>query len=381
MDAAQDLQAALRRCTGDWADSATLPAAVYTDESVASIEAAKLFRQGWVGVGRSDRWRASGDYAAINIGEVPVVVLRDSESALQAFANTCMHRSSQIMTGEGNCARMRCPFHAWSYALDGRLVSAPSMGQTADFDRSDHGLHQFHTEERFGFAFISLEPSPPPIDAWLDGFSGLHAQWPLESMRTARRREFTVQCNWKAFAEVFNEYYHLPYVHKDSIDDRYADPEKCDDVAGAFATQFGATTGPPALLNESVDSILPTISSLDDRTAGGVRYTWIYPNIVTAMGAELMWMYEVYPDGPGRTRCAQVVAVPPEAMSEAGFEQKIDAYYERFDVAIDEDIPMLEQQYLGQRSPVASQGRFSYLEPSVARFAAWYATRLLATRP
>ena len=89
-------------------------------------------------------------------------------------------------------------------------------------------------------------------------------------------------------------------------------------------------------------------------------------------------MYEVYPDGPDRCRCAQVVCFPPETVAMAGFHEVAESYYERFDVAINEDIPVLEQQHLGMRSPFAGQGRFSYLEPNVARFATWYAERLLS---
>ena len=117
---------------------------------------------------------------------------------------------------------------------------------------------------------------------------------------------------------------------------------------------------------------------MNEREARGVRYSWLYPTLVTATGAEGMWMYEVYPDGPDRCRCAQVVCFPPETAALEGFAEVAEAYYERFDVAIAEDIPMLERQHRGMRSPFARQGRFSYLEPNVARFAGWYADRLLS---
>jgi len=367
----------LASCLLPAASASTVPAVCYTDPDIHQVERDTVFRQGWVGVGRFDRWPDVGDFSAMDLGGVPVVVVRDADR-LRAFANTCSHRSSQIMTGDGNCSRMRCPFHFWTYALDGRLLGAPSMQRTDDFDRDSHGLHEFNLVERYGFVFVSLEASPPPIDEWLGDFGEVHEAWGLADLVTTHRREFTVECNWKGFAEVFNEYYHLPYVHPGSIDSTYDDPDEPDVVAGAFATHFGTTQGTGGLLESEQHMAFPVMSGLSEREAKGVRYSWLFPSMVIATGAEGMWMYEVYPDGPDRCRCVQVVCFPPETVAAAGFSDVAESYYERFDVAISEDIPVLEQQQLGMRSPFARQGRFSYLEPNVARFATWYAERLLS---
>ena len=371
------LAGGLARCLAPADEASSLPAACYSDLAVHLVERDTMFRHGWIGVGRFDRWPDVGDFSAMDLGGVPVVVVRD-EGRLRAFANTCSHRSSQVMVGDGNCSRMRCPFHFWTYGLDGRLLGAPSMQRTAGFDRADHGLHEFDLAERHGFVFVGLEESPPPIDGWLGDFGEVHEPWALADMVTTRRREFTVDCNWKGFAEVFNEYYHLPYVHPGSIDSTYDDPDEPDVVVGAYATHFGTTQGTGGLLVDEQHRALPLIDGLPDREAHGVRYSWLFPNLVIATGAEGMWMYEVYPDGPDRCRCAQVVCFPPTTIARPGFAEAAEAYYERFDVAISEDIPVLEQQHLGMRSPFSRQGRFSYLEPNVARFAAWYAERLLS---
>ncbi len=369
----------LRLSLGDWSTARTLPAGCYTSADVYDLEQEVLFRRGWVGLGRSDRWKKRGDYAAVDIGGTPVVVVRDGEGELRALANVCSHRSSQIVVGQGNAERLRCPFHYWTYDLDGRLMAAPSMGRTEHFksDMAQLCLASYRLAERHGFVLISLEDEPPDVDEWLGDLGATHQDWLLGELVTTRRREFTVDCNWKGFAEVFNEYYHLPYVHSSSIDDIYRQPDDGDVVDGAFATQFGLTDGTGGLLASESDKVLPRMSGLTGRQAQGVRYTWLFPNVMIATGAEAMWMYEVYPDGPGRTKCAQVVAVPAASLNVAGFEEKINAYYQRFDVAIDEDIPVLEQQFLGQKSPEAKQGRYSHLEPSVARFGDWYARRLL----
>ncbi|MGY9071629.1 MAG: aromatic ring-hydroxylating oxygenase subunit alpha [Acidimicrobiales bacterium] len=358
-------------------DSPTLPPACYTDPEVFQWEQRAVFQQGWVGVGRADRWPEVGDYSAIDLGGVPVVVVRDDAGALRAYANSCSHRAAQIMVGEGSCARMRCPFHFWTYGLDGRLIGAPSMAKTPDFERTDHGLHEFHAQVRHGFAFVSLEAEPPSIDEWMGDFGELHTPWSLAELKLAHRREFVVDCNWKPFVEVFNEYYHLPYVHPVSLDGNYDDPDDPDVTTGAYASHFGTTQGTGGLLEKDWDKVLPRIPGLSGHPATGVRYTWMFPNVTFACGTEAIWIYETYPVSVDRVLCAQSVAFPQSTIDSPGFEEKARLYYERFDAAIAEDVPVLEQQHAGLKSPFARQGRYSYLEPSVANFAVWYADRLL----
>ncbi len=367
----------LESCIGPADSMRSLPPTCYTDDDFFRVELQSIFHTGWIGVGRSDRWPEVGDYSAMDLAGVPVVIVRGDDGNLHAYANSCSHRSAQVMLGEGKCARMRCRFHFWTYGLDGCLLAAPSMGRTGGFEKGEHGLTEFALAEVVGFTFLSFEASPPPIDMWLGDFATLHEAWPVEAMVTTRRREFTVDCNWKAFAEVFNEYYHIPYVHPTSIDETYDEPDEPEVVSGAFATHFGTTAGTGGLLDGTQEKVLPVIGQLEGRLRAGVSYSWLFPNTVVAFGSDAMWLYEIYPDGPNRCHCAQVVCFPQATIEHVDFSDRVSSYYERFDLALEEDIPMLEEQHAGLRSPVARQGMFSYLEPSVAAFARWYAGQLL----
>jgi phenylpropionate dioxygenase-like ring-hydroxylating dioxygenase large terminal subunit len=107
-------------------DSApTLPPGVYADAGVFSAEAEFIFQTGWIGIGRSDRWMHPGNYTALELAGIPTVVIRGEDGVLQAFSKTCSHRSSQILVGEGSCRHIRCPFHFWTYGLDGHLMGTP----------------------------------------------------------------------------------------------------------------------------------------------------------------------------------------------------------------------------------------------------------------
>lgn len=199
----------LARCALPPEQAASLPPACYASAAVAAEETERLFGQGWIGVGRADRLRAPGAYAALEVAGRSVLLLRGRDGRLRAFANSCRHRGARLMDGEGTCRGVRCPFHSWAYRLDGALAAAPRMDGAPGFDRAAYGLSPYAAEERLGFVFLSLAPDPPDLDAALGDFAAVHAPWPLESLVTSRRRTLEVDCNWKAFLEVFNEHYHL----------------------------------------------------------------------------------------------------------------------------------------------------------------------------
>tara|TARA_B100000676_G_scaffold313264_1_gene392832 strand:+ start:1877 stop:3019 length:1143 start_codon:yes stop_codon:yes gene_type:complete len=356
--------------------SPSLPPAAYHDPGVLAAENAAIFSKGWVGLGRADRWKAPGDFSTNEVAGVPVAVLRDKQGVLRAYANTCRHRGAKLLEGCGTVQRITCPFHAWTYGLDGALRGAPRMGHAVDFDTDEFGLKAFRAEERDGFAFLCMDDTTAGIDSWLGDFSAVHAPWPLDSLVTTRRRELEVGCNWKLFLEVFNEYYHLPYVHGGTFGTIYGEPDPADDVTGAFTTQFGLTKGTGGLKEDEQTHTLPSIPRLDGRSRDGTRYTWAFPAMTFAAGTEAMWVYEARPLGPARCYVTMSVCFPQETIDSDGFDTKAAYYYERMDDALEEDRGVLESQQEGISSAYARQGRFSELEPSVANFAFWYAEQM-----
>ena len=377
VDSWDRLRRHLARVEPPFDSSDTLPPACYTDPDIYERELETIFRASWIGVGRADRWKSPGDYAAFKLAGIPIIVLRGKEGQLRAFANSCRHRGTQLLEGEGNCRRITCPFHSWTYALDGRLIGAPKMARTRDFDEADYGLVPVRAATCDGFAFVCFDETAPGLDEWLGDFSELHRPWSLADLVSTRRREFEVACNWKVFLEVFNEYYHLPYVHPASLNSIYDLPDDVDETAGNYATQFGTTRGTGGLLENTQDEPLPAIETLRDRNRQGTRYSWTFPNMTFAAGTEAIWVYEAYPLAPGRTRVGMTLCFPAATVARPDFEARAQHYYDRFDTALAEDIPMLERQQAGLTSPFARQGRYSYLEPSVAAFAFWYAQKLL----
>ena len=374
-----DLIQALSNVHPPMSASATLPPACYGTPAVVKTEEQALFRSGWIGIGRHDQWQTSGNYSALEIAGVRFIVLRDGNKALRAYANSCRHRGSALLEGTGCVKAISCPFHRWTYGLDGQLRGAPRMPRDESFDKSQFGLVEFSTAERGGFAFVSFEKNPCDIDAWLGDFCDVHAPWSMDSLVLTRRVEFEVHCNWKGFLEVFNEYYHLPFVHPNSIDSVYAHPEPHDEVTGCYASQFGRTEGTGGLMQSMQAHALPAMETIQKLGIQGARYTWLFPNMTFAASGEALWVYEATPLGADRSRVVQSVCFPRETVAQADFEVKVQPYYDRMDAALGEDLPALERHHQGITSPFAQQGRFcAHLEPNVANFAFWYAKRMKA---
>ena len=310
---------------------------------------------------------------------MPVIVLRDRDGSLRAFSNSCRHRGTLLLEGRGQAKVITCPFHRWSYGLDGRLRGAPDMDQVPCFDKADYGLIAFRVGTRDGFAFLCFDQEAPDLDDWLGDFSELHAPWSLGDMVSTFHRDLDVACNWKAFLEVFSEYYHLPYVHGGSIEGLYGRPDPGDSTLGRYASQFGATNGTGGLLKDRQDQALPTIASLAGRNRQGARYSWVFPNLAFAAGTESLWVYQAFPLAVDRCRVRSTLCVPAKTAALPDFEARAQHYYDRLVSVLDEDIPMLERQQKGLATPYGGQGRFcTPLEPIVANFAIWYAGQMLA---
>jgi phenylpropionate dioxygenase-like ring-hydroxylating dioxygenase large terminal subunit len=169
-----DLSAARRPAS----EASCLPPECYVSEAVCKTEITQIFRRSWLCVGRADLVAQPGDVQALDMAGQSLILLRDQDGNLRCFANTCRHRAARLVDGNTNCKGIRCPFHSWFYGLDGRLVSAPKMEAATGFDRTDNGLISHRAEERFGFAFVCLDPETPPLDSQLAEFGEIHAPWP-----------------------------------------------------------------------------------------------------------------------------------------------------------------------------------------------------------
>src|SRR6476646_1628344 len=195
----------------------TLPASWYYDPAQYTRELEAGWYRDWVCVGRSSELARAGDYFVAAVGNERVIVTRDETGRHRAFHDTCRHRGSKLCSeprGHFASGRIVCPYHAWTYALDGRLLATPMRIATDDFDRDAIRLYDVHVDTWGGFLFVNLSDTPAvPLTAFLGAEARNVERWPLTQLGTVHREESTLACNWKVFWENYSECYHCPGVH------------------------------------------------------------------------------------------------------------------------------------------------------------------------
>ncbi|HXF97294.1 MAG TPA: aromatic ring-hydroxylating dioxygenase subunit alpha [Gaiellaceae bacterium] len=193
---------------------ATLPWSWYSDPAVLSLERERIFRRSWQYVGHTGELAEPGAFRATSAAGVPVVLVRDEDGELRAFLNVCRHRGSLIVEGAGVRAALQCPYHAWTYGLDGRLLRAPRL-EREGLARDELSLVELRLERWGPFLFVNPDREAPPLAAHLDRVPELLAAAGIEveALRFATRVESEIAANWKICAENFLECYHCPVAH------------------------------------------------------------------------------------------------------------------------------------------------------------------------
>jgi phenylpropionate dioxygenase-like ring-hydroxylating dioxygenase large terminal subunit len=193
----------------------TLPWSWYSDADLLRLEQERIFRRGWQYVGPAEHAAEPGDYFTCRIGDVPVVVTRDRLGELHALLNVCRHRGSIVAQGRGNRETLQCPYHAWTYGLDGRLRAAPRANREPGLDTDNIALRELRVESWGPLLFVNADENAAPLAGTLGPVPELVAAAGIEpdSLRFRRRGEFELSCNWKIAIENYLECYHCAVAH------------------------------------------------------------------------------------------------------------------------------------------------------------------------
>src|SRR6185503_16472394 len=185
----------------------TMPRERYASPEIFRAEQEKIFAQHWNCVGRAADFRKPGDYQLRTLAGESLIIVRDRGGELHAFFNVCRHRGTQIcQEHQGQFSEtIQCPYHAWTYALDGRLVGAPHMNEVEGFDKKNFPLHEAAIAEWEGFVFVNLARDPRPFDEWFAPLLRRLARYDIASLRVGHRAQYEVQANWKLIFQNYSE--------------------------------------------------------------------------------------------------------------------------------------------------------------------------------
>jgi phenylpropionate dioxygenase-like ring-hydroxylating dioxygenase large terminal subunit len=197
-----------------------LPNYYYTDPAIQARELKSVFQQAWQIVGRQEQLVNPGDYLTCTIGEEPLVVVRNQEGQLHAMHNVCAHRGMRLAEGCGNYKRLYCPYHGWTYDLDGQLRGVPYEKCLPGMDKASIRLRQAQVDTWGGFIFVNLDAQAPALRASLgvmtQRWEEYTAAW--QDLREVKRYTYDEPFNWKIFMENATDYYHIPFIHQETLE-------------------------------------------------------------------------------------------------------------------------------------------------------------------
>ncbi len=366
-----------------------LPADWFHDPGHYRRELDALWYARWIAVAREEEIPAAGDYRVAAIGTQSIFVVRGAEGALHAFHNTCRHRGSILCTApQGSFARERivCPYHAWTYALDGRLIATPRRMPTPDFDPAKFPLFAVAVASWGGFVFVNLDgrKAPPLADA-LGSLPQRFERYGFAGLRIGKRIVADVHANWKLLCENFSECFHCPPVH----------PELCRIVtayreAGAWGlardehgralpeTRPEYAAGAQTLTLDGTARI-PPFSGLNEAERRTLYVpAMLPPTLFLNVQPDYVNAHMMFPTGPESVRIVYDWLFEPDAMARPGFD--LAHYAALWDVTNKQDARNCEWQQQGLRSREFRHGNFMPQEFDCHRFAGWVRAGLRARR-
>lgn len=349
----------------------------YTDPAVLADEQAAIFDAGWVMVGREGCVPGPGDYMTARLGERPIAVVRQRDGALKAFANFCLHRYARLLDGTGHANRIVCPYHAWTYNLDGQLIGVPDREGFCNVATRELYLEELACASALGFVFVSRRTDLPPPSAGLAPLAGM-----LDAHRLGTWQDRHVvhedvwRGNWKAVFENFIESYHVTYAHPASIG-----PTNPTRLAEQGPTGFEAfSIHSNSYRPEDMPQLHNPRLSPDDRRKFHV--IGLYPNGLAAVDANFMWWIALEPLSPDSSNARWGLSFSPEAMAAMDDPDAYVAAIRRtIETAIEEDKEMVGRVQDGARFASREPGYLhDWLEVYVHEFQGYVARTLARHR-
>lgn len=346
-----------------------MPKSVYTSAAFTDLEEERIFKKEWICAGRASALAEPGDYLTMEIAGEPLMVIRQKDGSIIAQSNVCRHRMSTLLEGRGTVSTIVCPYHAWTYGLDGTLRGAPAMNQNHSFDRSQICLPKARCEIWDGWIMVTLNPDPPDVGEALKGVGDLVGHYGMDAYQELFRKEFRWNTNWKVLAENFMESYHLPVCHEGTIGGTVdLDEMTCPEGTERFNYHW-------ILKNDSFSLTLahPDNTRLQGEDRRKTYLISIYPGLMITLTPGYFWYLSLRPDGPDFVQVLYGGGLAPEFCEDPQSEKHFKEIQAVLDAVNDEDKGCTEKVYRGLCASMATPGPLSHLERPNYEFAQYIA--------
>ncbi len=341
----------------------TLPGHYFCDKSIFIEEQEKLFARYWLCVGRETQIAQAGQYILQNVAGESIILVRDQNGRVQGFYNVCRHRGTQICTEDGQTrSSFQCPYHAWTYGLDGRLLGAPTMQDVDDFDFAEYGLHKVETAVWEGFIFLNLDANPMPFK---ESYAPLHnkfTDWHLPDLIAGHQITYDVAANWKIIFHNYSECYHCPTIHP-RLNELTPYRNASNDLEEGFIL------GGPMLMSKTDGSMTMSgrvCAPILQETNGLVFYYTLLPTMFLSIFPDYVMTHRLEPVAPNHTRihCEWLFAPDTQADGHFNPQDAIDFW----DMTNRQDWEICELTQKGVSSKAYTPGPYSDLESMLAAF-------------
>jgi phenylpropionate dioxygenase-like ring-hydroxylating dioxygenase large terminal subunit len=308
----------------------------------------------------------AGDYLTFSINDQPVMVIRGEDGRVRALANVCRHRMMRLVEGRGSCSRIVCPYHAWTYRLDGQLLAAPHMKRTPGFEPRELRLAEIRSEIWQGWIYVTLDAAAESLAAQLAPLHEMLAPYDMAGYLSIVTRDHVWSTNWKLLTENFMEGYHLPVTHRRTVGAWFPaeETEFPPESHAAFTLQtFTKTEG----------ATYGRAHPANTRLTGRQRFTSVMPTVfpthMYVLAPDHLWYLSLRPKSVGEVHVRFGAALAPEVMAglndPEGFVTELVSFFDRVNA---EDRIVVEGLYEGTGAPLARPGRLSWLEREIHDF-------------
>ena len=324
----------------------TIPASWYVEERMEQAERGNVFGCNWIAVGRLDQVQKEGQFFTVEVAGEPLVVVRGADGELRAFYNVCRHHAAAVANVPcGTVQHLRCPYHGWTYGLDGTLKGAPEFAGVCNFDRAANGLVPVRVGMWEQFVFISLDEKALELKEWLGDLPERVAPLAIGSLNFFERKSYTLDCNWKVYVDNYLDGgYHVPHLHK-GLNSVLDYKEYTIENSARYSLQSS-----PMVSSEEHASFAAT------RTGDRAYYYWLYPNFMINIYRGVMDTNLVLP--LGGDRCLVQFDFYFADVSESARSTNVESVAVS-DRIQDEDVDICESVQQGLRSRAYRAGRLS----------------------
>ncbi len=375
-----------------------LPSACYTSPEFFEFEKRSLFAREWLCVGRTSDIPNVGDYFTTTIADEPLLVVRAADGEIRVMSSVCRHRGMVITDPvpksrerwwdttptetAGNCRHaFRCPYHYWTYDLTGRLVGAPDMQRTADFQQNEHNLPNLKVETWKGFIFANLDPRAAPLAARLAPIEPVIANWRVEEMISGQSETLRgLPWNWKVMVENFVEFYHSDRLHHPICEFSRSNSYIPHDFEPSDATivAAGKTTHPDFGFNPTFKALFPPISGLTEEERALAVFFLVPPSLAFGVNSDSAFFFLLNPTAVDRLDITVAGLYPADYRELPLFEQLEGLAGLGIEYFNEQDFAAVSSIQRGLRSQFAPRGRFSWQEEPITHFNRWLIHRYRA---